>query len=77
MRRYKYQLKAFVDRVRGRTPQNWYGAQDSIATMEWIEAIYKEVSRYFFLCSWVLIDCISQTGLGSRPSSTAKVKVQV
>jgi predicted dehydrogenase len=49
MRRYRYQLEAFVDKVRGRTPQHWYDAQDSIANMEWIEAVYKEVSRRFFL----------------------------
>ena len=75
MRRYKYQLKAFVDRVRGRTPQNWYGAQDSIATMEWIEAIYQEASRRFFLVWLGTNNCISQTGLGSRPASTAEVPV--
>jgi len=52
---YRYQLEAFVDKLRGRTPEHWCDAQDSIANMEWIEAIYKE------------------TGLGSRPASTAEV----
>ena len=42
--RYRYQLEAFIDKVRGRTPEYWYDAQDSIANMEWIEAIYQEVS---------------------------------
>ena len=41
--RYRYQLEAFIDKLRGRTPEHWYDAQDSIANMEWIEAIYKEV----------------------------------
>ena len=54
VRRYKYQLKAFVDRVRVRIPDTWYQAQDSIIAMEWVEAIYEEVSRRFFFCRWVL-----------------------
>jgi hypothetical protein len=41
--RYRYQLEAFIDKLRGRTPEHWHDAQDSIANMEWIEAIYKEV----------------------------------
>jgi predicted dehydrogenase len=52
---YRYQLEAFVDKLRGRDPEHWFDAQDSITNMEWIETIYKE------------------TGLGSRPPSTAKV----
>ncbi|KAI9433588.1 NAD-P-binding protein [Lactarius indigo] len=52
---YRYQLEAFVDKLRGRTPEHWFDAQDSIANLEWIEAVYKE------------------TGLGSRPPSTAQV----
>ena len=45
--RYRYQLEAFVEKVRGRKPEHWYDAQDSIANMEWIEAVYGEVSRFF------------------------------
>ena len=41
--RYRYQLEAFVDKLRGRDPEHWFDAQDSITNMEWIEAIYKEV----------------------------------
>ncbi|KAH9042291.1 NAD-P-binding protein [Lactarius hengduanensis] len=39
---YRYQLEAFVDKLRGRTPEHWYDAQDSITNLEWIEAVYKE-----------------------------------
>ncbi|KAH7885240.1 NAD(P)-binding protein [Phlebopus sp. FC_14] len=39
---YRYQLEAFVDKVRGRTPQTWMSSEDSIANMEWIEKIYEE-----------------------------------
>jgi len=39
---YRYQLEAFVDKVKGRTPQTWMSAEDSIANMEWIEKIYEE-----------------------------------
>jgi hypothetical protein len=70
--RYRYQLEAFVDKVRGRTPEHWYDAQDSITNMEWIEAVYEEVSRLFLLGQCNQTD-ISQTGLGSRPRSTAEV----
>lgn len=75
VRRYRYQLEAFVDKVRGRTPEHWYDAQDSIANMEWVEAVYNEVGHLSFL-GWLGTDnCISQTGLGSRPASTAEVPV--
>jgi len=37
---YRYQLEAFVDRLKGRTPQTWVDVQDSVANMEWIEKIY-------------------------------------
>jgi hypothetical protein len=43
--RFRYQLEAFIDKLRGRTPEHWYDAQDSISNMEWIEAVYKEVCR--------------------------------
>ena len=44
--RYRYQLEAFVDKLRGRDPEHWFDAQDSITNMEWIEAIYKEVGYH-------------------------------
>jgi len=37
---YRYQLQAFVDQVRGRQPQAWITAEESITQMEWIEKIY-------------------------------------
>jgi hypothetical protein len=43
--RYRYQLEAFIDKLRGRTPEHWHDAQDSISNIEWIEAVYKEVCR--------------------------------
>lgn len=39
---YRYQLEAFVDKIKGRTPQTWMSAEDSIANMEWVEKIYEE-----------------------------------
>ncbi|KIJ62595.1 hypothetical protein HYDPIDRAFT_182652 [Hydnomerulius pinastri MD-312] len=39
---YRYQLEAFVDRLKGRTPQTWMSYEDSFANMEWIEKIYEE-----------------------------------
>lgn len=40
---YRYQLEAFVDRVKGRAPDSWMTSEDSIANMEWIEKIYEAV----------------------------------
>jgi len=40
---WRYQLEAFVDRLKGRTPQTWVDGQDSVANMEWIEKIYAKV----------------------------------
>ncbi|KAH7904009.1 NAD(P)-binding protein [Hygrophoropsis aurantiaca] len=37
---YRYQLGAFVDKVRGRTPHMWLDRDDAVANMEWIEKIY-------------------------------------
>jgi hypothetical protein len=86
--RYRYQLEAFVDKLRGRDPEHWFDAQDSITNMEWIEAIYKEVGRririaFQLVCPrkgvedlrhWLTdVVFLSQTGLGSRPPSTAEI----
>ncbi|THU80558.1 NAD(P)-binding protein [Dendrothele bispora CBS 962.96] len=37
---YRYQLEAFVDKIKGRTPQTWVSKEDSVANMEWIERVY-------------------------------------
>lgn len=39
---YRYQLEAFVDRVRGRAPDYWMEPEDSIAQMEAVEKIYEK-----------------------------------
>ncbi|KAI0316017.1 NAD-P-binding protein [Amylostereum chailletii] len=38
---YRYQLEAFVDKLRGRTPEHWFDAEDSITNMYWLERIYE------------------------------------
>lgn len=43
---YRYQLEAFVDRLKGRTPQTWVDKEDSVANIEWIEKIYEKVGVY-------------------------------
>ena len=68
---YRYQLEAFVDRLKGRTPQTWVEAQDSVANMEWIERIYAKVRG--MLCvdfTSLIVRPRLQTGLGSRPKSS-------
>ncbi|CAG7848257.1 D-xylose 1-dehydrogenase (NADP(+)) 2 Short=XDH 2; Flags: Precursor [Serendipita indica DSM 11827] len=37
---YRYQLEAFVDRVRNRNPQHWISGDDSVAQMRALEAVY-------------------------------------
>ncbi|KDR80644.1 hypothetical protein GALMADRAFT_61157 [Galerina marginata CBS 339.88] len=39
---YRYQLEAFVDRLRDREPETWLSKEDSVATMEWIEKVYEK-----------------------------------
>jgi len=39
---YRYQLEAFVDKVRGREPKHWITKEDSIAQMETIDEIYEK-----------------------------------
>ncbi|KAG7100108.1 hypothetical protein E1B28_001888 [Marasmius oreades] len=39
---YRYQLEAFVDRLKGREPQTWVDKEDSVAMMEWIEKVYEK-----------------------------------
>ncbi|KAI0635607.1 NAD binding oxidoreductase [Trametes polyzona] len=39
---YRYQLEAFVDKVRGREPPHWVTLESSIAQMETIDAIYEK-----------------------------------
>jgi len=39
---YRYQLEAFVDKIKGRTPQTWVSREDSVTNMEWIEKVYEK-----------------------------------
>jgi len=39
---YRYQLEAFVDAVKGRTPQTWISADDSVSTIKWVDEVYKK-----------------------------------
>jgi hypothetical protein len=47
---YRYQLEAFVDRLRGREPQHWFTEEDSVQNMHWIEQVYAKVGETFCLC---------------------------
>ena len=51
---YRYQLEAFVDRVKGRVPNSWVTSEDSVANMVWIEKIYEAV--YISRFDWVILD---------------------
>ena len=70
MNRYRYQLEAFVDKLQGRTPQAWMTAEDSIANMKTIDAVYDAVS--FGISAGVALLLIYhsfKSGLGVRPQS--------
>lgn len=41
---YRYQLEAFIDKVKGREPHAWVTAQDSVDNMEWVEKVYDKAS---------------------------------
>ena len=46
--RYRYQLEAFVDQVRGRTPHAWMTEEDSVQQMKAVEMVYEKVGFYLF-----------------------------
>ncbi|EPT00021.1 NAD-binding protein [Fomitopsis schrenkii] len=37
---YRYQLEAFVEKVRGRTPQTWPASDEPVKQMQWVESVY-------------------------------------
>jgi predicted dehydrogenase len=39
---YRYQLEAFVAKVRGEEPPHWVDLDESIATMELVDAVYEK-----------------------------------
>ncbi|KAI0093432.1 NAD(P)-binding protein [Irpex rosettiformis] len=39
---YRYQLEAFVDKIKGREPDVWLTEEDSISNLEWIEKVYEK-----------------------------------
>lgn len=39
---YRYQLEAFVNRIKGRPTQEWVGAEDSISQMKMIDMAYRK-----------------------------------
>ena len=44
--RYRYQLEAFVDKVKGREPRDWVTGEDSIKNMECLDMVYEKVSHF-------------------------------
>lgn len=44
--RYRYQLEAFVDKVRERTPQYWTDPKTTITQLEAVGRIYAAVSPF-------------------------------
>ncbi|KAK7043766.1 hypothetical protein VNI00_008378 [Paramarasmius palmivorus] len=71
---YRYQLEAFVDKIRGRKPQTWLDPQDTIDNMKWIEAIYSKAEKLYFLVLFSGLIVLSRMDLEAgliRNTSTA------
>lgn len=49
---YRYQLEAFVDKVRGRTPQSWTAAQEPVYQLKVVEQIYQKVRSVVRTVLW-------------------------
>ncbi|KAF9500172.1 NAD(P)-binding protein [Pleurotus eryngii] len=39
---YRYQLEAFIDKLKGRMPQTWLDKEDAVSNIEWIEKVYEK-----------------------------------
>ena len=59
--RYRYMLEAFIDKIRGRNPEYWFDAQDSITNLEWVEAVYKEVRHFIMSLVPIVFRFVSRT----------------
>jgi hypothetical protein len=59
--RYRYMLEAFIDEIRGRNPEHWFDAQDSITNLEWVEAVYKEVRHIIMPLAPIAFRFVSRT----------------
>lgn len=46
MFRYRYQLEAFIDKLKGREPKVWITAEDSINQMKAVEMVYNKVRLF-------------------------------
>jgi predicted dehydrogenase len=44
---WRYQMEAFVDQVKGRTPTTWISKQDSVDNLKWVEKVYEKVCNIF------------------------------
>ena len=59
--RYRYMLEAFIDKIRGRNPEYWFDAQDSITNLEWVDAVYKEVRHIIMSLVPIAFRFVSRT----------------
>lgn len=55
--RYRYQLEAFVDKVRGRSQANWHDPAKSISEVETIERVYVKVNSSVLLATPNVTHC--------------------
>jgi hypothetical protein len=63
---YRHQLEAFVDKVRGRQPQHWFEAEDSVSNLHWIEQVYAKVCIVFVLFLFRMVVCLPLVMSDSR-----------
>lgn len=48
---YRYQLEAFIDKIKGRNPKVWISPEDSINQMKAVEMVYNKVEQSCFRTS--------------------------
>ena len=51
---YRYQLEAFVDKLKGREPATWVSGKESIENMRVIDMIYEKVRYVQNLSSFLI-----------------------
>lgn len=47
---YRYQLEAFIDKIKGRNPKVWISPEDSINQMKAVEMVYNKVEQFACFC---------------------------
>lgn len=53
---FRHQLEAFVEKINERPTRSWYGKEDSVDEIEWIQKVYEKVGFRLSLSKHGTID---------------------